>query len=183
MSGFCFFHFAVTSAASLPASVPVMLPPRIFCEATNIASVQNSDGIRSAMYTLFGPAIHLPWTSLISGTSITLASNRVSAGTCFEIVHIACRLSGECMKSMYAAALAGSLALVGMPNPWVSRIGVPAIVPVPNVGITMNPTVSAPSFDCEFGRAGVVLKHIADLPLSNISMPWYSSSEVASSLM
>ena len=41
------------------------------------------------------------------------------------------------MKSMNAAALCGSFAFVGMPKPCVSMIGMPAIVPVPNVGITM----------------------------------------------
>ena len=61
----------------------------------------------------------------------------MSAGICFDVVHIACRRSGECMKSMNAAAVSLSLALDGMPKPCVSVIGLPAMAPVPNVGMTM----------------------------------------------
>ena len=108
---------------------------------------------------------------MISGSSIAAGLKRASAGICFDVVHIAWRRSGECMKSMNSAAVAGSFALDGMPKPCVSVIGIGAIAPVPNVGIIMKPTFS-PSFFCESGSAGVVLSVIDALPVLKSWMPW-----------
>jgi len=40
------------------------------------------------------------------------------------------------MNSRSFAAAARSAAFAGIPNPWVSEIGTPAIFPFPNTGIT-----------------------------------------------
>ena len=76
------------------------------------------------------------------------------------------------MNSSSRAAASWFLPLVGMPKPCESVIGTPAIEPLPNFGMTMKPTLSAPSFFCELGSAGPVLKHIDALPVSNSWMPW-----------
>ena len=99
------------------------------------------------------------------GFVTTLASKLVSDGICWQTSQIAGYALGRVQELQEVRRDLLVLGPLAIPRPWVSKMGLPAIFPVPNTGNVIAPTSSSPSCSWAAGIWVDVFGVIASLPV------------------
>src|SRR6218665_1497799 len=118
-------------------------------------------------------------SDFLTGSLTALISNRSSAGSDPVVVNQAARRSGVCINMMKSAATCGYF--VQEVTPTVCEVVpiFPAYGPVPQVGIVVTSTLSAPALATKFGASLPAVIVIAAVPSTHNCCAW----EISRALM
>ena len=108
--------------------------------------------------------------ALTEASSISSASKRLEDGSQPVALWKAPSRSGVFRYSRNAAAASGLAEPSAIPRPWVSTIGLPASLPLPNTGITIDPILPLVAL-LSAGNLEPIDWPMPSLPATTRSMP------------